>query len=272
VDWARRPSSVETLQSTRVEGAPCAYLGVDVTDRFAAPPRAMDVCGLESRGGTLVAHFWTWSWGASIDPSPLLPEVAAARTVMLDGPQGLAHLGGRIRSCERSLAAAGKTADVRPPLTQPYGGFIASALDLFAAFRAAGLAVGSTALAEVYPAAMWARLARRLPTKRLPAGRQARAAILRALGVTLPETPLSHDQLDAGAAAVLGAAAEGRIRGMSVAAVGDPVFWDATEGCLREGVILVPELEPGLRARLEDTSRPWTLRRGTSPRAGRTSA
>ncbi len=42
---------------------------------------------------------------------------------MLDGPQGLARVGCRIRSSERSLAAAGKTADIRPLLTQPYGGF-----------------------------------------------------------------------------------------------------------------------------------------------------
>jgi len=97
-------------------------------------------------------------------------------------------------------------------MTQPYGGFIGSSLDLFAAFHTVGLTVGSTSsigLWEVYPAAIWTRLARRLPNKRRSAGRQARAAILKALGVALPDAALSHDELDACAAALLGAAADG---------------------------------------------------------------
>jgi Protein of unknown function (DUF429) len=88
------------------------------------------------------------------------------------------------------MAAAGKTADVRPPTSQPYGGFIASSLDLFAAFHAAGLFLVSgvpTRLYEVYPAAMWTRLARRLPNKRRRDGREARAALLETLGVRVPE-------------------------------------------------------------------------------------
>jgi len=113
---------------------------------------------------------------------------------MLDGPQGLARVGKKIRTCERILAAAGKTADVRPPISQPYGGFIASSLDLFTALHAAEVFVvpgRSTPLREVYPAAIWTRLARRLPNKRRAAGRRARAAILKALGVALPETAVS---------------------------------------------------------------------------------
>ena len=102
---------------------------------------------------------------------------------MLDGPQGLARVGKTIRACEKLLAAAGKTADVRPPTSQPYGGFIASSLDLFTAFHAAEVFVApgpSTPLCEVYPAAIWTRLARRLPNKRRSAGRQARAFVAHA--------------------------------------------------------------------------------------------
>jgi hypothetical protein len=176
--------------STKETEATCTYLGVDITDRYSDSARPMDVCGLEIRGGKLIPHFWTWCWTPPglIDVSGLLPEIAAATAVMLDGPQGLARVGHGIRACEKALAAAGKTADVRPPANQPYGGFISSSLDLFAAFHAAKLflAPGTpTRLYEVYPAAIWTRLARRLPNKRRSAGRQARGAILKTLGVDL---------------------------------------------------------------------------------------
>lgn len=250
--------------STKETGATCTYLGVDITDRYSDSARPMDVCGLEISGDKLIPHFWTWCWGprASTNVTELLPEISAARAVMLDGPQGLARVGHGIRSCEKALAAAGKTADVRPPTSQPYGGFIASSLDLFGAFHAARLFLASgvpTCLYEVYPAAIWTRLARRLPNKKRSSGRQARGAILKVLGVVLPDAALSHDELDACAAALLGAAAEGHIAGIGVAAVGDTVFWDETMGCLREGQILVPQVDSELRGKLETVVRPWAL-------------
>ena len=110
-------------------------------------------------------------------------------------------------------------------------------------------------LCEVYPAAIWTRLARRLPNKRRAAGRRARAAILKALGVALPETAFTHDQLDACVAALLGAAADGHTRGIGIAAVGDTVFWDEATGCLREGQIVVPNVDSELRAKLETVVR-----------------
>jgi hypothetical protein len=143
---------------------------------------------------------------------------------------------------------------------------------LFAAFWAIGLAVGSTSstrICEVYPAAIWTRLARRLPKKRRSVGRSARAAILRALGVSLPKTAFSHDQLDACAAALLGAAADGRIAGLGVAAVGEAVFWDETTTCLREGQILVPQVDSGLRAKLETLVQPLVLPNAGSPAIAR---
>jgi len=248
--------------STKETEATCTYLGVDITDRYGDSARPMDVCGLEISGDKLIPHFWTWCWGSrgSTDVTELMPEIAAARSVLLDGPQGLARVGERIRVCERVLAAAGKTADVRPPTSQPYGGFIASSLDLFTAFHAAEVFVApglSTPLFEVYPAAIWTRLARRLPHKRRAAGRQARGAILKALGVALSETAFTHDQLDACVAALLGAAADGRTPGIGIEAVGDTVFRDEATGCLREGQIVVPNVDSGLRAKLETVVRSW---------------
>lgn len=147
-------------------------------------------------------------------------------------------------------------------MSQPYGGFVASSLDLFAEFHAAGLVDPSsphTQLQEVYPAAIWTRLARSLPNKRRRDGREARAAILQALGVAVPDALLSHDELDACAAALLAAAADGRIHGIDVVRVGDPVFWDDEIACLREGQILVPEVDSAVRTKLRAVVRPWKL-------------
>ena len=252
------------MKSTKQATATCVYLGVDITDRYADSRREMDVCGLEIGETGLIPHFWTWSWGTNeaLDLSDLLPEISAARAVMLDGPQGLARVGCKIRTCERSLAAAGKTADTRPPLSQPYGGFVASSLDLFAAFHRAGLFDPSspqTHVHEVYPAAIWTRLVRRLPNKRRRDGRQARAAILQALGVGVPDGIVSHDELDACVAALLAATADGRIEGIRVVAVGDLVYWDREAACPREGQILVPEVDTAVLAQLQEVVRPWQL-------------
>lgn len=250
------------MQSTKSSLATCAYLGVDVTDRFSKAARPMDVCGLEPKTDGLIAHFWKWSWGrpGNVSVSAVLHEFRAARSLMLDAPQGLAQLGRNIRCSEKLLGAAGKTGETRPPLTQVYGGFICSSLDLFAAFHAAGLAISPTSLlgvCEVYPAAIWTRLAHRIPNKRQVPGREARAALMHGLGVALPVAVPTHDQLDACAAALLGAAADGRISGMKVAPVGEPVYWDATDGCLREGPILLPDVDAELSASLESIVRPW---------------
>jgi hypothetical protein len=251
------------MQSTKSGLTAFAYLGVDVTDRFSRAARAMDVCGLEPNGAGLIAHFWKWLWGppGTVNVSNILDEVRAARSLMLDAPQGLAQLGRSIRCSERALGAAAKTGDTRPPLTQVYGGFICSSLELFAAFQGAGFEISPTSLAgvcEVYPAAIWSRLARRIPNKRRLPGRETRAALMCGLGVGLPCAVPTHDQLDACAAALLGAAADGRISGMTVAPVGDAVYWDAAHGCLREGPILVAHLDPALTASLEAIAQPWT--------------
>ena len=92
------------MTSTKKTAATCVYLELDITDRYADSHRAMDVCGLEIRDHTLTPHFWTWSWGPTdlIDLTDLLPEISAAKAVMLDGPQGLARVGCNIRASEIS--------------------------------------------------------------------------------------------------------------------------------------------------------------------------
>ena len=70
---------------------------------------------------------------------------------------------------------------------------------------------------------------------------------------------LSHDKLDACAAALLGAAGDGRIRDISVVAVGDSVFWDDVTGCLREGQIVVPNVDSALRVELQTVVQRWEL-------------
>ena len=225
------------------------YLGVDLTDRYSARPRPIDVCGLQLDGtGRLLAQFWQWTWPAHgpLDVSQLLPEVRRAKSVMVDGPQGLARLERTLRVSERALAAAGKTASTRPPLSQPFGGYICSSLDLFASFREAGLGVDqSSHLVEVYPAAFWTRLVTGLPNKKSLAGREARIASLTAVGVNLPTSLPTHDQLDACAAALVGAAADNLLPGLSVVQMGEEVFWDAATRCLREGTIHVPTVDSG---------------------------
>ncbi len=53
-----------SVRSTKPSRTTCAYLGIDVTDRFSNAARPMDVCGLEMRGSDIIAYFWTWNWEA----------------------------------------------------------------------------------------------------------------------------------------------------------------------------------------------------------------
>jgi hypothetical protein len=174
-----------------------------------------------------------------------------------------------MRACEKALGAAGKTPDVLPPASRPYGGFIRSSIELFEALNTAGLVRRQDALVridEVYPAAIWMRFAEGLPHKSGTHGRHARSAILRALGVDVPETPPpNHDRLDACAAALLGAVADGRIPGVSIDAVGEAVYWDEAHKCLREGQIAIPLVCAELHAEIHAVVHQWTLQRVAAP-------
>lgn len=121
------------------------YLGADLTDRYAKSSRAIDVCGLTcDESNRLRARFWRWEWSPcqeKFDVSSIVPEIRAAKSTMLDGPQGFAAIGESLRECERKSGAAGKTPDTMPALGRPFAGFIRSSIELFLALNQAGLAV-----------------------------------------------------------------------------------------------------------------------------------
>lgn len=229
------------LLTTR-EGAVPPFLGVDLTDGTARRPRAVDVCGLSPRGAGLVASFWEWRWGGD-GIAAVAAELRAARCAALDGPHALAAPGRSLRTCERLCAAAGKTPDDRAGLVpgRPYAGFTASALDLFAALDAAGLAVSpprpGPGIWETYPGYVWRRLAPGLAPKATERGRRERARVLAACGIVLPRGLPGHDRLDAAVCALVAAAACGAVPGLSARIVGEPTA-RRPDGTLEEGPIL----------------------------------
>lgn len=226
------------------------YIGADLTDRYSDGCRDVDVCGLTPVENKLAAKFWYWKWDPGLRPldvSIIASELVATRSAMLDGPQGLASQGNSLRACERLSAAVGNTPDARPCLSRPFAGFICSSLDLFTALKQAGLTISPPnflgGVSEVYPGHIWTILSgdRALSKKSTDRGRRERKLILEALGVCgLPVLP-THDQNDACVAALMAAAADRKIPGLTSAGIGFPLLADA-DGSLREGPMVIPEL------------------------------
>lgn len=230
---------------------PCPYLGVDLSSRYAAQPRAIDVCGLIPEPGRgLRAEFWHWEWDGpdhALSVAALAAEIRAARCVMVDGPQALAARGRHLRSSERLCRAAGKTPDHLPGNDVLYGGFIRSSVEWFAALNTAGVTISPPAgvggVCEFYPGEGWLRLSqRRLPNKTSAVGRKVRFDLLRRFGVRFPRGAcLGHDALDACLGALLAAAADGAVPGVGVEALGLGLQ-HGRDGVLREGPIMMPRL------------------------------
>jgi hypothetical protein len=251
----KRSASMKTTRGKQ----PADYLGADLTDRHSKGRRAVDVCGLScGEENRLRAAFWQWEWLApqgNLDLSSIAPEVRIAKSTMLDGPQGLASIGESLRACERQSGAVGKTPDTMPALGQPFAGYIRSSIELFSAFAQAGFNVSPAGfiggVSEVYPGNIWGRLAKRvLPKKSTNEGRLARKLILQALGVIdLPSLP-THDENDACIGAVLAAAADGKVPGVSVRGLGLPLVTEAG-GTLREGPMVIPEITEDAQRRIE---------------------
>jgi hypothetical protein len=245
------------LNSTQKGDVP-PYLGIDLTDRYAVECRPIDVCGLKpTENGDLISSFWHWEWDPGGMPlnieaiEAIVEELKASKAAMLDGPQGLATPGNALRGCESQSGAAGKTPDVRPRPGSPFAGFICSSLDLFAALERARVRISPPRFlhgaCEVYPGHIWRILAGRvLPKKGSDEGRRARKRILEALRVSgLPKLP-THDQNDACVAAILAAAADGAIPGITPVAIGVPLTFD-DGGALREGPMVIPKVSTGIR-------------------------
>lgn len=220
------------------------FVGVDLTDPHAKRVRPATVARMDRWRRVRLSEWTPTPTGEGLVSS----DVAADGFVLaLDGPQGLAAPGRPLRAAERALRTAGKTGSTMPR-KGPYAGFLRGSVELFAALRRTGLGIlgevpdEKAVLMEVYPADLWARLAkgRRLPSKKTPAGLRVRWELLRSEGVELesqhPLGPkdMTHDQLDAAAAAFtayLWATGKARLAGELPA-------WDEAVGCLREGFIV----------------------------------
>ncbi len=239
-----------------LKGPVPSYVGVDLTDRYSKGCRDIDVCGLTRISEReLGASFWFWPWDIAPKPlevGPIARELAQTKSAMFDGPQALAAPGASIRLCERKSAAVGKTPDSPPEIEKPSAGFICSSLDIFDALKFAGLDIGPPTfldgISEVYPGHIWTLLAgdQTLPKKSTDEGRSRRKNILQALGVSgLPAYP-THDQNDACLAALMAAAADGQVRGITVKGIGSPLSIDG-RGRLREGLMAIPDVAPVAR-------------------------
>lgn len=266
------------MRTTRV-GEVSRYLGVDLTDRYARTPRAIDVCGLTPLpGGTFVARFWTWTWDAAPGPleiGPIVEEILLARVAMLDGPQALARPPAAMRVCERLTGAPGKTPHQRPEFYVPFAGFIHSSVELFSALHAAGVPISAVAgqqgCGEVYPGDMWTAIVPGLAKKGTPEGDRLRSAALGLLGVTGLPANVTHDQNDAAIAALAAAALDGAVPGVAAQLVGDALSVDKA-GILREGpMVRLGVTSAELRRRLTSLVPTALSASGSKPLAASTS-
>lgn len=215
---------------------------------------------------------------ASCVPRPVGGQVWA-----LDGPQGLASPGAKVRRCEIQLRTPGRTPDVLPAgdRSRPFQGYIRSSVDLFsgllkcqAAFCLGGLnglGYSAATLFEVFPGAEWTVLTgKRLRKKATQPGRSARRSLFERFGIRgLPALPTA-DQNDALVGAYLAWCTRHRT-GM-VSLVGSPAMLDDS-GELREGMILhatemavlssaeievAPEGDGPLRSAMLEPEEHWT--------------
>ena len=239
------------IRSTR-QGPVADYLGADLTDGTPGRRRPIDVCGLTAVGASFRAQFWTWEWSDQGLES-VVSEIRAARCTFIDGPQGLASKGRTMRACDRAVGAAAKTGAERSQVSGPYAGFVLSSLDLFQRLHAAGVPVSVPGSAggvwEVYPALLWRRLVLGLSKKTTVAGVAQRRATLERLGVALGEIGLTHDQLDAAVGALAAAASEGKVPGLALVLLGDPLIVRAS-GELEEGPMASLQVDRRLRDEL----------------------
>ncbi len=200
------------------------FVGLDLTSAFARQPRAIDVAVLDD---ALTCRFALARWPAAAQVTAR--DVAALRGMLstaiddeapqvwaVDGPQGLATVGQKMRHCERLLGTPGKTPDTLPAAAsggRPFGDYIRSSVDLFASLIAApadhqlaglGTGLSNSSLYETFPGSDWRVLAGQgLPHKESNAGRAARRLLMSGLGVRgLPTLPTA-DENDALACAYL---------------------------------------------------------------------
>ncbi len=234
-------SAVTSAEAVHVSpGGRAWFLGADLTDPTARESRPVTVAAMDRWRRV---RFRTWTFEPSGDGLVSSDIASDGFVLAIDGPQGLAAAGKKVREAEKLLRAAGKSGEKLPEAGTPYAGFIAGSVALFTSLRKAGFGLlgeaphERTSLLEVYPGDLWPKWAgHRLPKKTLLQGRRARYDLLRGLGLELPigADAITHDQLDAAAAAFtayLWATGKAKEYGL-------PPVWDEKEGALREGMIV----------------------------------
>ena len=232
------------------------FVGIDLTSAFSQQPRAIDIALLDDHlNCRFVRAIWPQTASVTNRDTVVLRRMLSVpignepkQVWAIDGPQGLASAGQTMRHCERVLGTPGHTPDMLPPLapgSRPFGDYIRSSVDLFAALlsgqpalQLAGLGaatVTNATLYEIFPGSEWVVLAgRRLPRKTSDAGRAARRSLLSRLGVQGLPTNLTADENDAVVGAYLAwctrhASATVNLRGLPP---------NRSQGELREGYIL----------------------------------
>lgn len=201
-------------------GVPMKFVGIDLTSAFSANPRPIDIAVLDQG---LNASFYLIEWPDAetvanrnvIFTNPILNQIREDNeriVIAIDGPQGLAVDGNKMRTCERILRAPGRTPSVLPPSAEngvPFQGFIRSSIDFFAGMINSnpqrhlaglnGVERIDADLFEVFPGSEWALLAnRKLPKKTTIDGRVQRRALFQNLHINFlnDEIP-TPDQNDA---------------------------------------------------------------------------
>jgi len=224
------------METSLTEDIP-PFIGADLTDRYSPSCRPISVCGMRPYGNRIKAKFWIWTWTpgpADLSPNGIKQELIKTQVVLLDGPQGVATAGRKMRDSERQLCTQAKTGDTRNTLRDFCKGFVESSLDLFDVILRNKIIDPLTrdnrrGIGECYPGHTWKLLAKqygkKLVKKDCLEGRKARFCLLRdAFDVDFePEfgnnSPPSHDQLDAALGALLAVAVGKGVEGV------DPVFF-----------------------------------------------
>ena len=243
--YMRRGSGIRDVGGGQV------FIGLDLTDPFAANLRPCDYAILDT---DLNCDFGLWDYredGASIIPQPALGR---SFILAIDGPQGLAgEPSASTRNSEKLVNAPGRSPYELKLEGKPYQGLIQGSVNLFyrlvtsgSRFRLLGLdgiPVTDTTLLEVYPGGAWKIISgQNLPPKRTTSGRYLRADLLAQLGVKFKSSELpTNDQLDATLAAWIAYKfwlGESTFEGMAPEV-------DDLNSIIREGYIVMPTSASG---------------------------
>jgi hypothetical protein len=207
-------------QTAVTSGETMKFVGIDLSSAFAANPRPIDIAVLD-QGLNASFYFMEWPDAETVTNRnavftrpifDLIREDNERVVIAIDGPQGLAVDGNKMRTCERILNAPGRTPSVLPPPAEngvPFQGFIRSSIDFFAGMINSnpqrhlaglnGVERIDADLFEVFPGSEWVVLANcKLPKKTTIDGRVQRRALFQNLHINFLNADIpTPDQNDA---------------------------------------------------------------------------